>query len=333
MPMAVSFADRVRMRRVTARGQFDGVFRISSTTDVLLEDVAGYGGRNIFSLNNNVNAVLRRCYGRWTTGPSLYGNVVVIAGSGVLVENCVAEAITPRSNNISAYIVTTDSSPANNNRFVANVARTVDGSCATTWGTGGENVYSSGTLVLDSVAIRSAYGVYQRADAMMTTDRATLNANTAAVRVLPNAGTVAPSRLGFKLTNSAMFASPQGISYTADPLITSTEHHDNVFGNIATLYAGSATPGMREQTFNPNWDLSTYGDGGYLIRPSSLRSAGEGGSPAGAEILYRTVDGTLTTTPLWPWPMEDRIRAEEGVSVTWESAGGLWRTRPPVSCP
>ena len=34
----------------------------------------------------------------------------------------------------------------------------------------------------------------------------------------------------------------------------------------------------------------------------------------------------LTNKPLWPWPMEERVKAESGVSVTWESDGGLWKT-------
>lgn len=46
----------------------------------------------------------------------------------------------------------------------------------------------------------------------------------------------------------------------------------------------------------------------------------------GAEVLYRYKDGALTRQRLWPWPMEDRIRAETGISVTWEAQGGLWRT-------
>jgi hypothetical protein len=31
---------------------------------------------------------------------------------------------------------------------------------------------------------------------------------------------------------------------------------------------------------------------------------------AGAKIQYRYVDGTLTNESLWPWPMEERIKAE-----------------------
>lgn len=36
----------------------------------------------------------------------------------------------------------------------------------------------------------------------------------------------------------------------------------------------------------------------------------------GARLTNRYVDGVLTTEPLWPWPMEDRIQAELGISVT-----------------
>lgn len=33
------------------------------------------------------------------------------------------------------------------------------------------------------------------------------------------------------------------------------------------------------------------------------------GSSGGAAICYQYVDGVLTSTPLWPWPMDDRIKA------------------------
>jgi hypothetical protein len=36
----------------------------------------------------------------------------------------------------------------------------------------------------------------------------------------------------------------------------------------------------------------------------------------GARLTHRYVDGVLTNEPLWPWPMEDRIQAELGISVT-----------------
>ena len=36
----------------------------------------------------------------------------------------------------------------------------------------------------------------------------------------------------------------------------------------------------------------------------------------GARLTHRYMDGVLTDEPLWPWPMEERIQAELGISVT-----------------
>lgn len=36
----------------------------------------------------------------------------------------------------------------------------------------------------------------------------------------------------------------------------------------------------------------------------------------GARLTHRYVNGVLTDEPLWPWPMEDRVQAELGLSVT-----------------
>lgn len=74
---------------------------------------------------------------------------------------------------------------------------------------------------------------------------------------------------------------------------------------------------------DPGYDVVHYGRGAYLLRPE-----GE----LGAEVLYRYHDGELTSIPLWPWPMEDRIARELGRSLTWEAAGGIWRALPPGSC-
>lgn len=41
----------------------------------------------------------------------------------------------------------------------------------------------------------------------------------------------------------------------------------------------------------------------YLVKPTVVP-----GYERGATIIYRYVDGNLTTTPLWPWPYEDLIK-------------------------
>ncbi|MEZ4272840.1 MAG: hypothetical protein R3C68_15815 [Myxococcota bacterium] len=57
-----------------------------------------------------------------------------------------------------------------------------------------------------------------------------------------------------------------------------------------------------------------------------LATAGENSTQIGADVRYRYHNGVMTNCPLWPWPMEDRIYAETGLSVTHEQDGGLWRT-------
>jgi len=51
---------------------------------------------------------------------------------------------------------------------------------------------------------------------------------------------------------------------------------------------------------------------------TSSRIEGTKHQGAGARLTHRYIDGILTDEPLWPWPMEDRIRKEMGISVTAE---------------
>jgi len=43
---------------------------------------------------------------------------------------------------------------------------------------------------------------------------------------------------------------------------------------------------------------------------------GDDESREGARLTHRYVDGRLTDEPLWPWPMEDRVQTELGLSPT-----------------
>lgn len=88
-----------------------------------------------------------------------------------------------------------------------------------------------------------------------------------------------------------------------------------------------------------NWNTATYGRGAYLRGPTNAPITSDG-TPMGAQVLYRYVDGTLTNVHLWPWPMEDRIWKETAIytrhqqSATWDGVmvngelrtGGYWQT-------
>lgn len=333
-PVSVVFADRIRIRRVTARGVLDGVFRVSVSSDVLLEDVAAYGGGNSsYTINQTSGAVLRRCYARMTGGPASYNNgVLVTASDGALIENCVVTGIEPQSNFVEGFVISSNALPANHNRFLANIAHgPLTLGFIPSWSSGGEATQMLGTEVRDLAIIGAVSGLFQRADAGLIAQRMTLAATGTLYNVSPNAGAVAPNTIGFEISSSVFTVGTKGISNSSSPLVTSATHHDNVFDGVASRYSNT-TEGSNERDLQVGWDIATYGNGAYLMRPASLATAGAGGGPAGAEILYRTVDGALTTVPLWPWPLEHRILAEAGVSVTWESGGGLWRTGPPVAC-
>jgi hypothetical protein len=53
---------------------------------------------------------------------------------------------------------------------------------------------------------------------------------------------------------------------------------------------------------------------GHDAPPGGL--VGKGRPERGAHIYYRYVDGKLTDEPLWPWPMNQRIKELTGVDVT-----------------
>jgi hypothetical protein len=50
-------------------------------------------------------------------------------------------------------------------------------------------------------------------------------------------------------------------------------------------------------------------------------SGGEPYNGGGARLQYRYVNGSLTDGPLWPWPMEDRIKKEFADPNLFQASG------------
>ena len=107
---------------------------------------------------------------------------------------------------------------------------------------------------------------------------------------------------------------------------TTVRHNVIAYGNTIANYSTTTIGGSHgvvnsagTSTANPGYDTTKYGDGAYLMPAPN--------NPAlGASIIYRTIDGVRTTTPLWPWPTDDLLMAEEGITATYEATGGLWKT-------
>jgi hypothetical protein len=102
-------------------------------------------------------------------------------------------------------------------------------------------------------------------------------------------------------------------------------HSYNDYSGNGSLGSG-VSMGAGEIATAPSFDTGTYGTGAYLMPPTNLTSPGQGGTYMGAKIVCETVNGSLTSTPLWPWPMESRIFALTATSPTYAASGGVWKT-------
>lgn len=131
-----------------------------------------------------------------------------------------------------------------------------------------------------------------------------------------------------------------GASFDNGAILGTIESKYDNFDTCAPIFTDpgkyiKSTPNI-PLTIAANYDTATYGNGAYLVVPPRLQGVSKidgayhiktaGSRDIGAEVLYRYQNGVLTNIPLWPWPMEDRIFKETGISVTWEKHGGLWKT-------
>jgi hypothetical protein len=140
---------------------------------------------------------------------------------------------------------------------------------------------------------------------------------------------------GGTMTNMAIVNSQTGVS-GGTKVITNSVFANNgsaLSGSVSGSYndfygngSNGTTLGSTDSTANPNYNTATYGRGAYLMPAPALLGKGSGGADVGAHIIYQYDHGSLTSVPLWPWPMEGRILAATGKSVTYSSAGGIWKT-------
>jgi hypothetical protein len=256
-------------------------------------------------------------------------STVQLSGSDdVLVENCLGFSSGPSNNfDSSAISVSGGSDGGNRNRMLGNIGFNIPD--WTFWiGSGGTRIQDN--VWQDNVSIDGDYGLFQRTDANMEVQRLTV-AGADGVSYSLRPLDAAPPELDFeihgKLRDSVFLGLGAGIAYAPLGRTGSLDHDYNLISGGDRPHSGT-TPGDNElvDAVLPRYDTATYGKGAYLIAPENLSSAGEGGGRLGAEVLYRTVNGTLTCQPLWPWPMEDRVLQELGMSPTFDVAGGMWST-------
>jgi hypothetical protein len=349
-------SERITVRRVSA---YDvkatdcncHAFVTDQAQDVLFEDViAGGRARTTFTLYNSRRIIVRRAYARWKEEPTSnsmgVNNLAQFYGtSDSLSENNIGTIDEPTPNSVLGWGVWNhyyNTDPiASNNTFLGNIsfdlthAGFFDSSCK--WQT-------SNNRFIDNVSINNRFGMWQPGDDTQVLSHYTsvggeigyyMHENPPTGDCEPAGGLV----LGSDITNSVFLnASNKAFVIHNTEIPKDLSHDYNLFWGNTEL--GTVLNANETIELDPMFNTEKWGYGAYLFPDTnSPRSdSGPNGTFIGADVRFRYIDGALTDVPLWPWPMEERVCDELGVSVTWEKSdrisaktgqvcqGGLWKT-------
>lgn len=304
----------------------------SDTANNLIEDCyatqgtgSGKNGRYGFvTFSQAHHNTIRRCYVKYYSHSGSGGPCAPFSAYNSnynLFENCVADVTDATGECGGGY----------GERYFVNIPATTTATYDTFKGCIGisDGVYaisnygpaggtSSNITFIDNVWYNFSQGVLQEASPSATFTNNTIYQNVNKGYYCYGAGSTVT------LKNSSFIGTQNP---TLHDLVSGMTHtYNNIYGATACYTGTTQGTGENCNTLNPVYDTVTYGKGAYLMVPTALVGQGEGGADIGAKVLYRYVDGALTGTALWPWPMENRIVSELGVSVTYETNGGIWKT-------
>lgn len=323
-------SNMITLRRITAYNAGSGnahVFDVAyGPSNVLIEDCAGWGqGRYIFIAYHSSNVIFRRTWARWTTqsnfSPAPRACYGIYGSRNVTLENpiCIHDIPDQPSNDYFTAIWITSNGPPEEN------AKILGAMFLDNWeGIWANDLSGDNTQVINSFFENTRkQGTYNtttnHGDGIMW---GTDNGSGGGV----DTSTFINNEVGFSKQTSQNPTLTNSVFVNNDTALVGNPTHSflDFYGNGRI----GATVGPTDKQVNPKYNVAKYGRGAYLFIPpnSPLKGAGQGGSDIGATIIYRYQDGTLTNQPLWPWPMEERIKTETGMSVTWESGGGFWKT-------
>ena len=331
----VENASNITLRRITGHGADTdaSVFLVTSAHNIVLEDVAGSGtGRSIFDAASSSRVVFRRCFGVYSNG---IGENYVLGLRGTsrsIVENCVLTNGTAVANGAYGVLINRADwrvEPSQDTTIVGSVIYDVHRT--------GVMIASQKRLietvsVLNSVIVNNdELGLFQRSSNDLRLDELTIVDNSSGVAVVTQAEPAGESKdPGFLLnltgSNSFIEGGRCGLNVTEPQYLGLVDIDYFAFHDVDEPYCANVQAGPNDlQVQELPFDTQRFGKGAYTIRPELLEDAGEDGG-IGADVRYRSQDGIASDCPLWPWPMEERIRTETGRSVTWEAYGGLWKS-------
>jgi hypothetical protein len=298
------------VRRVAAWDAADGnyfIFGVHSAQYNLLEDVAGWGiARKIFESSWGGNfTTIRRAWGSWDgshfVGPKMTFTLAY-SSYNVLVENAVG-TWTGRDMKQTYTLSCDPGTPYSgcNQTFSASSIDQPQGIFSVDGLTGANK--NANTKLLGSIAYVQGTG--------FPYNYAVLFSGMDSLEVANTVAYIAPG------SNSNR--SPFGLDGMGIAGVTATK----LVANNLTGIGGAAS------SISSDWQKSNIVSGASV---GAIYGSGENifNTSRGANLCYRYQDGALTTTPLWPWPMNQRIkdamvasgRSSVDVTATIESMFG-----------
>jgi hypothetical protein len=292
----------------------DGAVVYAAGSHQLYEDCwfYGVGGRYTVMVYEESNTVFRRCVARRDGGYSANeGNPEAVwsnyGSSNISYQNCIAidNTLTYSGDYTASFYATGHgSNPASNNiEFIGCID--LNGQSAS-WYVDTDDG-STGMSFTDSVSYHNDSGIdMSNTGVPLTLNRMTIGNVNYALGLW--SGTM-------QLVNGIIFNHTSAGS--GSPTVTySDSYNPNSFSGTGVIHINPAASGL---LYLPRIESGSF-----------LKTSGSGGGQMGAQIVNKIgISGTLygeagyntiTTDPLWPWPYEDRIKADFA-SVTGGARG------------
>ncbi|MBI2591344.1 MAG: hypothetical protein HYW34_01560 [Candidatus Brennerbacteria bacterium] len=315
--------------------QHDTPVNISGgSSNILLEDVWAFGrGRYSVLVFSSNNITLRRVVTRWDSGAYAgqpNAGVSIYNSSNNIIENSItldhnAQNVQPDH---SGFYLPANIAHSDANGFYANIAlnlpNTVSGAQYGARGFSLDPASSQGAVnnaFINNVVLNALNGIVLGG---VTTSGTSLISNTFGRNYaygIYNGGSVT----GTIAKNNAEYANT-GVGINNMGGMTAT--FNGAFGNNGggSQYNGISSSCTGCSTANPGLLFPTR-----IESTSPYKGAGESGADIGANIVYRYIDGILTTQSLWPWPYENWIK-EDMCDTNFLNSIGRTGTSAPKWC-
>ena len=285
--------------------------------DILLEDSWGwgsprytvlcYGGPggnppNLGCDNNTFRRVVLRMGPGSSSTDSPQAGIAMYYASNNTIENVIVTDSVPNSDSSNAAFYLTGHAPppeASDNKFYGDIALKSTGFG---WYFDVPGAVGSRNEVKNSVIWGSDYGIALDTDVPANCDsnifeHVTVKSGSDGIGNYYCQNISVKSSIFFNNSGYGMSQSQYGGSMPV--------HNWNlVFGNLGGNYNGITT-GANDQSVNPRLSYITRIESG-----TPCSGGGEEGTDCGSNILYRYQNGVLTGNSLWPWPNEERIKAD-----------------------